>query len=181
MRITTVLALTAVTLLVGCVQASGGSVPSSAPRTSSPTSIVTRLVQPAGAGEVTPVSLTSSDVETAGAIKGCGVLEYRNQVAGIGILSDSRLLPHYVAFTGREPEIQFGGPVFVVRYSGTIRLPTMGRIGAAAYIDADDMTCAMINGSPRWFLTGTWVDADGKRGVPEPVAGMDRQLPALLP
>ena len=114
-------------------------------------------------------------------IEACGVREHPNQIEGIGILSDTSLLPHYLPLTGREPEIKRGGPVFAVLFSGTIQLPLRGGIGGAAFIDVERASCVLLDGSPGWWVTGPWVDSAGRRGTPEPALFMDRTLPAPLP
>ena len=112
-------------------------------------------------------------------IEACGVREHANQVEGIGILSDTSLLPHYLPLTGREPEIKRGGPVFAVLFSGTITLPV--RAGGAAFVKVDHASCVLLDGSPGWWTTGPWVDSVGRRGTPEPALFMDKTLPAPLP
>lgn len=163
-----------VLVVAGCVQAS----PRAGLSATTPVVVPSAAAAIANDGDVVAVSLTAPNEEAAAGISACGVRDHADQVAGAGILSSTNLLPHYVAFTGREPEIQVGGSAFVVRYNGTIRLPLRG---GAAYTDAENVTCAVIGGVPRWFLTGPSVDALGNRTEPEPAPLMDRVLPALLP
>jgi hypothetical protein len=166
-------------VVTGCAPATPGAPSSAAP--TAPSGATGVSPAPADPGEVVRVSLSAPTEEAAAGIKACGVREYVDQIEGIGILATPGLLPHYVAFTGREPEILVGGSAFVVRYKGTIRLPLRGGVGSAASTDADNVTCAVIGGVPRWFLTGSWVDANGNRGEPEAAPRMDRVLPAPLP
>ncbi|MHB8892035.1 MAG: hypothetical protein ACYC65_08305 [Candidatus Limnocylindrales bacterium] len=86
-----------------------------------------------------------------------------------------------MALTGREPEIKSDDPVFVVLFSGSLRLALRGGPGSAVYTDIESPTCVFMNGGPIWYGTGPWVDSNGNKGTPEPAPLMDRDLPAPLP
>lgn len=174
------LALCLPLVLVGCAQAAPAASPatSATSATSAPTSSPTATDIP---DDVEPVSLGSPSTVADAGIKACGVRKYEQQVQGIGIVAHARLLPHYIALTGREPEIQSDEPVLAVQFGGTIQLGIRGGPGSAGFVDIENATCVAFDGSPTWYNTGPWVDENGNRGTPEPAPFMDRSLPAPLP
>jgi hypothetical protein len=130
---------------------------------------------------VTAVSLSSTSGDAAAGILACGVRKYAANIQGMGIVASARTLPQFVRLTGREPEIQSDAPVFVVEFTGPLRLPLRGGVGSAAYRDIDNATCAVIDGWPIWYATGSWVDSLGNRGAPEQAPMPDKSLPTPLP
>jgi len=131
--------------------------------------------------DVTPVSLSAPSTLAAEGIRLCGVQQWAKEVGGIGIIDHARLLPYYVPLTGREPEIQRDTPAFVVQYSGQIRLPLRGGPGSAGYTDATGTTCVVLDGAPRFYITGPATDSLGRPSTPEPAPLDTKDLPAPLP
>jgi hypothetical protein len=103
------------------------------------------------------------------------------QVAGIGIVAHGSLVKNYVDLSGKEPELKTDDPAFVVQYSGTIRELTLGGPGSAGWIDITNAICVVVDDTPYFYVTGSWVDAIGARGSTPPGPFQTKDLPAPLP
>ena len=150
------------TLAISCVSVDVPPIPPMTPSalasTAAPAAVASAVIASSddASPEVEAVSIGSPTPMAEAGIRACGVRERADQIQGIGILSDTNLLAHYLPLTGREPEIKRGGPVFAVLFSGTITLPL--RAGGAAFVDVERASCVFLDGSPGWWVTGPWVD-----------------------
>jgi hypothetical protein len=170
----------AVVLTVVVVGELGRLAPAAVPRaiTSQPPQGPTASAE---VSDLTPVSLSAPSAMAADGIRLCGVQQRATQIAAIGIIDHARLLPYYVPLTGREPEIQTDSPAFVVQFSGTIRMNPRGQPGHPAYVDAQGVTCIVLNGVPITYVLGPSTDSLGHSYTPEPAPMDTRALPAPLP
>jgi hypothetical protein len=126
-----------------------------------------------------PVSLSRPTAEAAKALGLCEVAGREDQVAGMALLTHASDLPGYAPLTGREPEIQTSDAAWVVAYRGLITFTSRSQAGS---IEMTDPTCAVIDGVPIWFATGSTRSSDGTTVTPEPVASTELlPLPTLSP
>jgi hypothetical protein len=166
--------LFAIAVLVGC--GARGAVVSPSTSANAQTSAAA-----SPAPDVEPVSMTASSGLAADGLLKCTVSAYADHVAGIGIVAHGNLVKDYVPLSGKEPELMTDHPVFVVQYSGTIRELSMGGPGSAAWIDIQNAVCAVIDGESYNYVSGPWVDSNGKTGSPPPAPYYTKTLPAPLP
>jgi hypothetical protein len=123
------------------------------------------------------VSVADPGKDASAAMTACAVLPNLEKVAGMAELANAADARFYAPLTGKEPELQAKGPVWLVTFKGDVALPTRS---AGGTITATDPTCMVVDGAPVWFLTGPWVDGSGQRTEPLDAAPPTLQLPALL-
>jgi hypothetical protein len=159
--------LGAAVLLACLVTACGGTTPNGSATGSSSGLAAVSLSNPA-----TP--------EAAEAVGLCVLRDHVDQVLGMARVSHGADVPRYAALTGSEPEVQTADPVWVVRYSGVVRVPVPGQAGAEAFVDARDPTCIVVGGVSTWLLTGGGTSQDGTVITPLPARSL-LPLPTLSP
>lgn len=97
-------------------------------------------------------------------------------VTGMGELNAASDLPKFVPFTGREPQLKDGGPVWVVTVHADVRQPGSPEVWT-------DPTCVVTAGEAGYYATGPVTDLEtGKTLQPEkPAIQPDRRVPPLAP
>jgi hypothetical protein len=157
-------------VLVACLLAAcGGTAPNGAAGTGSSSGLAA-------------VSLSNpATPEAAEAVGLCVLRDHLDQVVGMARVPHGSDVPRYAAVTGNEPEIETADPVWVVRYSGVIRVPVRGQAGSVALVDARDPTCIVVGGVSTWLLTGGATSPDGTVSTPLPAPQSLLPLPTLAP
>jgi hypothetical protein len=176
-----VVALTILTTaLAGCV--SGGAIVTEPPTsTTSPTNPSVASLEPVatpegGAPTLVAVSASHPSAEAAEVLTKCRVGEFIpiSQVAGMAKLPAASDLSHYVPVTGREPELNEPGPMWVIQIKGDLSM----RSGIWT-----DPICFVTDSEFGYMATGTTADyATGRTTQPEaPAVAPDGTLPPLAP
>ena len=174
-----VLLTAAAVIVLGCV--SGGAPVTEPPHagTLAPTPGATLVPVPKDQATAGLVAISASHPfrEAAGVFATCQVGGDSpvsiQMVAGMAKLPEVADLPHYVPLTGREPQLEEPGPVWVIRIVGDV---------TQRYLEIwTDPTCIVTNADFGWFATGRITDPKtGKTFEPEsPALAPDRTLPPL--
>lgn len=166
--------------LVGCISA--GAVVTEPPNsttspTTPPVASLAPVATPAGGNPgLVAVSASHPSVEAADVFATCRIGEFIpiNEVAGMAKLPSASDLRHYVALTGREPELKGPGPVWVIQIKGDV--PQRGEIWT-------NPICFVTNSDFGYLGTGPITNTTtGKTTQPEtPAVPPDRKLPPLAP
>jgi len=139
-------------------------------------------LSPSSSGALPAVSLSKpATPEAAEAVGLCVLTDHLGQVAGMAEIDHGYDVPKYAPLTGAEPEIQTDSPVWVVRYSGVIRLSVRGQAASSAFVDAETPTCIVVDGVSSWLMTGTTTAQDGTKVTPLPATQSLLPLPTLAP
>jgi hypothetical protein len=162
-------------LLVGC--STTGAVVTEPPATSTPSEVTAPPVAGAPGLPLAAVSASRPTAEAAGALAKChiGDMIPMAKVSGMAKIPSAVELPHYVPFTGREPQLKVSGSVWVVQIRGDVQ-----QRGNEIWTNP---TCVVTSGEAGFFATGPVTNtATGKTVQPEaPPAPPDRPLPPLAP
>jgi len=123
------------------------------------------------------VSASAPTTEAAGVFAAChvGDMITIDRVSGMAELPSAVDLPHFVPFTGREPQLKASGTVWVVQIRGDVQ-----QRGNEIWTDP---TCVVTSDDAGYFATGPVTHtATGKTIQPEaPPTPPDRALPPLAP
>jgi len=168
---------------VGC-EASGAVVtepPSGQPVTTSsatPPASASLAVQPSlNPGRLTAISASAPSKEAAAAFSACHIGDQvpMAKVVGMAQLASASELPHYVALSGREPQLKALGPVWVIQIRGDVFEP-----GGEVWTDP---TCVVTTTDAGYFATGLITrPTTGETFKPQPPASPpDAVLPPLAP
>jgi hypothetical protein len=123
------------------------------------------------------VSASAPTTEAAGVLAAChvGDMITIDKVSGMAELPSAVDLPHFVPFTGREPQLKASGTVWVVQIRGDVQ-----QRGNEIWTNP---TCVVTSDDAGYFATGPVTNtATGKTIQPEaPPTSPDRALPSLAP
>lgn len=175
----TLLALAMVSIAsVSCVTGSVVTEPpsaTSAPTTKPAATAVAQPVDPGQALEAVSASHPSADAADAMAKCHIGDMIVIEKVAGMAELPTASDILHYVPLTGREPQLEESGPVWVIQIKGDVQ-----ELGGEIWTNP---TCVVTQLDFGYFATGPVTNtATGKTIQPEaPAVAPDRTLPPLAP
>lgn len=135
---------------------------------------------PAVDPRVEPISLANPPAAAGPAFEICRIRDWVARygpevISGAGRIDRARDAVHYVALTGREPEIQIDEPAWIVQFRGDIRVDW--------HLVFTDPVCIVVNGAGGFHGTGPVRVVDtGAVITPQPAASVpDLALPPLLP
>ena len=180
------LLIVAIALVAAACTGSGG--PASTGTAPSPTAAAAIASQapgetsPPAAGElpvdpsIAPISIKNHSAEADKAFAACSVAQYGYEtVAGMGLLPSAADLPKYAPFSGKEPQLELPGPVYLVQFKGDIAMPKSGETWV-------DPVCIRADGDQGYFAVNGIKDANGKFIAPLPPATPPSlSLPPLEP
>lgn len=151
--------------------------PPSAPERTASTQVETQATLPVDPN-ITPVSKSHPDADAANAFAKCqiGVAlpVSTGQVSGMGRLASAERLLDYVPLTGREPELNATGPIWIIQVTGDIP-----QRGGEVWTDP---TCVVTSSRSGWYATGPVTLSTGNVVLPEPPAVPPRlALPSPAP
>lgn len=167
----------------GAPAATGGPVgaPSAAEAVASQAPAISSNAAPAAAGlpvdpSITPISIKNHSADAEKAFVACSLAQYGYEsVAGMGLIPSAADLPKYAPFTGKEPQLQLPGPVWLVQFKGDIPMPKSGETWV-------DPVCIRADGDQGYFAVNGVKDANGKFIAPLPAeTAPTLSLPALQP
>ena len=126
---------------------------------------------------ISPVSISNPSPGAKDAFEKChiGDMIPIEKVAGMGQVSSAKDLLHYVALTGREPQLQEESPAWVIQITGEVQ-----QRGNEIWIDP---TCIVTANDLGFYATGPVRSTEtGQVLEPEPPSERpDRSLPPLVP
>ncbi len=132
---------------------------------------------PSAAVDLVAISASAPSAGAADAIAKChiGDMIPISEVSGMAQLSAASEITHYIALTGREPQLREAGPVWVIQIRGEVQEP-----GGEIWTDP---TCIVTHSDFGYFATGPVKNvATGSVVLPEaPATPPDRVLPTLAP
>ena len=182
---TRLFALCVALVVAGCTASGGaatnalppvGSAPAAAApaiaASSSPASAAALPVDPS----ITPISIKNHSADAEKAFQACSLAQYGYEtVAGMGLIPSAADLPKYAPFSGKEPQLELPGPVWLVQFQGDIPMPKAGETWV-------DPVCILAEGDQGYFAVNGVKDAAGKFRAPLPAATPPTMsLPPLLP
>lgn len=128
--------------------------------------------------EIVAVSASKPGAAAQAVLDKCGIgdqIELK-RVTGMGMIASPEDLPHYVALTGREPQLAESGPAWVVTVHADLPQPGGNEVWT-------DPTCVVTGDEFGRWATGPVTDsATGKvRPSTIEVQQPDRSIPPLAP
>jgi hypothetical protein len=135
---------------------------------------------PQGISDVEPVSASNPSPDAVRVFEACHIGDGDSvpldRVTGMGMIHSARDLPRYIPLTGREPQLDVTGPVWIVTTDVAVPQPGSREVWSGP-------TCVVTSLESGWFATGPVTDtATGQiLDAEAPAQKPDLVLPTLAP